>query len=390
MNTVFLKNMVRDVLDHLPIWNLHRPKTAVQSKDVLSNTDVCLLWSEEGADVVLSAPVLNREEFHGRYKAPGLRRSKDQFVLQLRNGRIWGRDGAVVTDRGEFINDLSREFGTRGDPKLHSIFRKFHISPPRSLGGTIAAVATAGSDVYYHWMLDVVPRILILKELGLDAEIDHYIVNCSGKQFQRETLGMIGLQSDKIMRPATGGEFHVRAERLLAPSLPSELNHVNGRECRLLVKHLGAYTAPESPVGGAQRIYISRNTAGNRLVENEQDVFSLLAAHGFIKIEMEDYSVSEQMRIFSDARVIVGPHGSAFTNIVFCRPGASLVDLLPETNVVSCFFEIAVQMGLRYFGFVDSAVIDGRSRMHDSVHIDVPALATFLAESVFNNRTVHP
>jgi capsular polysaccharide biosynthesis protein len=42
---------------------------------------------------------------------------------------------------------------------------------------------------------------------------------------------------------------------------------------------------------------------------------------------------ADQVQLFSQADVIVGAHGSAFANLIWCRPGTRVVDLMPDNWV---------------------------------------------------------
>lgn len=88
-------------------------------------------------------------------------------------------------------------------------------------------------------------------------------------------------------------------------------------------------TASETP----QLIYLARdraNTYSNRFIDNEPEVISALEALGFTAIDPSKLPYVDQMELFRNAKVIVGAHGSAFANIIWCQPGTKLVDLTPD------------------------------------------------------------
>lgn len=67
-----------------------------------------------------------------------------------------------------------------------------------------------------------------------------------------------------------------------------------------------------------------------RLLANEITLFTELRKLGFVAIEPGALSFRDQIRIFSEAEIVVGLHGSAFANIIFSRPGCIVIDILPE------------------------------------------------------------
>ena len=40
----------------------------------------------------------------------------------------------------------------------------------------------------------------------------------------------------------------------------------------------------------------------------------------------------EQIHLFKNAKIIIGPHGAAFTNIIFSNPGLKIIELIPRTH----------------------------------------------------------
>jgi capsular polysaccharide biosynthesis protein len=84
---------------------------------------------------------------------------------------------------------------------------------------------------------------------------------------------------------------------------------------------------------GHRRIYLSRNNQrawSQRFISNESDVEAALAAEGFDIVEPANMTLPEQAALFSDAKCVVGPHGSAFANLCFAGAGIDVFDLMPE------------------------------------------------------------
>ncbi|PBB35022.1 MAG: DUF563 domain-containing protein [Mesorhizobium sp.] len=80
-------------------------------------------------------------------------------------------------------------------------------------------------------------------------------------------------------------------------------------------------------------IYLARdraNTYSNRVIDNEAEVISTLENLGFTAIDPSKLPYVEQMGLFRSAKIIVGAHGSAFANVVWCQPGTKLIDVMPD------------------------------------------------------------
>ena len=46
---------------------------------------------------------------------------------------------------------------------------------------------------------------------------------------------------------------------------------------------------------------------------------------------MSDFSFSDQVALFHNAEQIVGLHGAAFANTIFCKPKTKVVEMRPDT-----------------------------------------------------------
>jgi hypothetical protein len=104
--------------------------------------------------------------------------------------------------------------------------------------------------------------------------------------------------------------------------------------CRIPAKSLGLDVATRwgSPDMGS-RIYLSRENQSNysaRCVENEQEVRATLRDRGFVILEPGNMAFRDQVTAINNASVIVGAHGSGFGNLLFARPGTTVIDLMPQ------------------------------------------------------------
>ena len=325
----------------------------------------------------LHLPVLNKESFLSFFLFK--RKTKDVSVLCLKNARVWGEYGAVVTSDDVFLSDVSREFRLINPCQDHAIFHNIMLNRSIPVSGSVAVIATAGPDTFYHWMLDILPRILFLKEAGIFEKIDKFVLNNSSLPYHRQTLELLGIGEHQILNCFKNRDFHIEAEQLYVPSLPSNLNEVNAYECRLLKKYL----LPEfGQIATHKRIYITRRITNTRTVLEEEKLMSYLRNYGFIMIEPEVLSFKEQMEIFNSADIIIGPHGSAFTNIIFCKPGTVLLELVPDTYLITCFYNIAAQLGVKYYGFIGKGMPIDENKKIDNIRVDLQEFSNFFEKNI--------
>ncbi|MCX6950861.1 MAG: hypothetical protein NTV51_01545, partial [Verrucomicrobia bacterium] len=113
--------------------------------------------------------------------------SEAEQIGRLPGGRVFG-PGIVLSPDGRAVaRDVSLDFGRAPDDHWLLTYRK--IRPPQPLAGPVAVVATALGEGYAHWLLEELPRWLLLgRDLGgAERAIAH-----TGPGFVREALAAHG------------------------------------------------------------------------------------------------------------------------------------------------------------------------------------------------------
>lgn len=94
--------------------------------------------------------------------------------------------------------------------------------------------------------------------------------------------------------------------------------------------------------------FIDRSSSNSRNVLNLGEFNSFLQDYKIESIKLEDLSLAEQVQLFSGARLVLGVHGAGLTNIMFCKEGTDVVEILPPLCATPAFFKIAVANKLNY------------------------------------------
>ena len=78
------------------------------------------------------------------------------------------------------------------------------------------------------------------------------------------------------------------------------------------------------------RIVVCRGIRNSRNIKNRKALIEALSPLGFAAIQPEKLKFDEQAMLFSGADVIVTEFGAAMANVVFCRPGTRVVEIIAE------------------------------------------------------------
>ncbi|MFD2515646.1 glycosyltransferase family 61 protein [Pontibacter locisalis] len=304
---------------------------------------------------------------------------EDKFILTLPNGRVWSSNGTIITEDNTFIKEINRN---SNDGSKNIIFYQKSIIKPVKIDGCAVVVAVPWGSVYYHWMVDVLPRLELVKEAGLFENIDHLVINEVQKDFQLVVLNKIGIPLSKTIQVKDIWNTHYQFDQLIVPSFVSEPNRSDLLTILSIEKHFPSLETNSRIEDLPKKIYLGRTKANNRKLLNESDILPFLMMHGFEEIFPENHTVSEQAEIFRNAQIIVGVHGSALTNIVFCKPDTTVFDIAAPEWINNCFQDICELKKLHYIRIIGDKFL--RTKDIDKgadIHLS-KAKVIFLQESI--------
>ena len=320
----------------------------------------------------------DRELAPARFAAVTHFASPETFVAELRDARLYGRAVAVIAADGRVVTDVTVHL--KGKLEDHNVMGRLRLPALERLPGTTAVLSAPGGNTYFHWLFDVLPRLELLRLAGHDlAAVDRFAVNSTRHGFQRETLARLGVGEGRLLE--SDRARHVECERMLLPSFPGTSDYMPRWVCDYLVRaFLDPPTADAAPTPA--HLYVSRQNGKKRRIHAAAEVEALLERLGFATIHPERHTVGEQARLFHGARVVVGLHGSAFANLVFCRPGTALVELFEPhpTRTTNAYWVLTRQTGVRYYGLVAPRA-ETASAEQDLV-VDTHALEAMLRRAI--------
>ena len=78
-----------------------------------------------------------------------------------------------------------------------------------------------------------------------------------------------------------------------------------------------------------RKIMLLREDARHRNIENLSGVRAALTRKGFESYSPALFDIIEQAGTFNSSRLIAGVHGASLANLVWCEPGASVIEMIP-------------------------------------------------------------
>jgi len=297
------------------------------------------------------------------------------WAQRFKGLKVFGPTVSVVDGGGGLLADVSVEWGKKAEDNW--TFRRLSLPKPQAVTGRTLVLASTGGDTYFHWMTDVLPRVGLARRAEYDpASFDWVLVNSLIHPFQRESLHQLGIHANRCLA------FHKKElvyemEEAVLPSLPGVPGVVPPESVDFL---RNAFAAGKTPRG--RKIFIGRGEAKHRPLIHEKEIWAQLQKRGYDSVDCGKLSVQKQAEVFGSADMVVGAHGAALTNLVFCYPGTQVVELLSPSYVNPCYRDLCVAANLSY-----AAVIgDGRdwvlSKKHDEPSAAITASWELLEEAL--------
>lgn len=213
---------------------------------------------------------------------------------------------------------------------------------------------------YYHWLIDTLPRLVLMKEELADKNYTLLLPQDAPK-FITGTLEHFSIGSITYLKP----KEYLSAETLFVPYYLAGSGRIHPE------KVLEVRTLLLKGVTGTikkDRIYVSRSRQKARRVSNEEDVMNVLNEFGFETVYFEGLSFSGQMELVRNADVLVSSHGANMTNLMFMKEHAKVLELIRSDKPNFCYWALASVCSLDYY-YQLCSLAD-----HDHLRVDVNEL----------------
>ena len=350
-------------------------------KPALACDSVEYLHAFGSEKIDLKPPVRNETGKQYRQFDYPATQARETFCTVANNGSIWF-DGynTLALDCEDHI--IEEQLKGNEFPCYHAI----KVTEARRLDGTVCFLDGRSSKIYYHWILDILPKLGVMEKAGIElAGIDYFLVTATSA-FQLDTLRALGVREEQIIFDRN--TFLYQADKLIVPCLRNDLGErihyamgvglgswipaylqskFGPRRSERGDSQLPSDTAidtasdtatdtmitddPDKPV----KVYISRSARGSRNIANEPDMIEALQSRGFTKVEFERLTVVQQAELMSRAEIVVGVHGAGFTNLTFCKPGTRVIEIFGD-YIVPCYWALSAVAGLEYAQFMAKSV----------------------------------
>ena len=210
---------------------------------------------------------------------------------------------------------------------------------------------TCNGHFFHFFANDVIPLLYFLRRHSNEIGPLHIVTKSSYPPFVQQTLSAICsayknvtiLEIEKTERLVDVSALWLSRYPDTREWMPVTRGEADELGLLLSTHHqLPEATAPE------QLLFVSRGNTRLRRLVNEAELMAALLDFDFEFFLPKSNDHGSQIEAFRSARIVVAVHGAALTNLLFCQPGALVIELFPSNHIKSTYCWLAMQLGLRY------------------------------------------
>jgi capsular polysaccharide biosynthesis protein len=255
---------------------------------------------------------------------------------------------------------------------------------------TAASFVDGCAGNYAHWISEVLPRIAIFCSNENYLNVPIIINDGLHSNIMDSLAAIIGSEREVILLPIGRA---IQVSRLIATSvtgyIPFEIREGYGGwrhhgvfnpTALNLVQKKALFMSESLPnQNWPEKIYLRRNSSV-RKVTNFSELERCLLLQGFVCIEPEKLTFLEQVKLFSNAKVIISPTGAALANAIFCKPGTKIGILMSmhENMIYGYWQSMLAGFNLNITHLLGDIVGDSNLDLHSDFFLDRDILEYYL------------
>lgn len=358
-------------------WSRAASSSAIRSASVTDDTPTfisisdaadTIVWEERRSAIPVSGTVSVNMAF--RDQRQGVLFSRNPGTAGIRSA--WLSDITLDTDLA-----LLRKDDLILSESRYMVTEEEYSRPQRLLRGMrfIGADRTAVIGYqrhhrhYHRWMTEALPAICLgVEHVGRDRAL---LILPPLTRWQAESLELLNLGD--VPRVVVDVGHHYHFERAFFSE------YLSGRAAAFISPRVQAAldvlaAGVESPVSGtAKRLYVAYTGPRDGGLSNEPEVQALMVRHGFAVVVLNGVPLAQQVAMFREAEVVIGPHSPGMSNLAFSRPGTRVLELFSSDRVNPCVKLIAQNRGIKYHAEIFAGVPDKYGK-HREWSVDMHSL----------------
>ena len=284
-------------------------------------------------------------------------KNKYYNLYKVSNARIY-------TDNNENVAIIKKNFilplisfqqskGKIKKPKYNSVIEIGTPSFLKKIKGRVFNLCQGGSgNNYFHFMFDVIPKIHLLIVKKRINFIDYFYIT-NPRKWQIKILKKLGIRENKILNSKV--YKHILADEIYATDHPwYHTGYVQYNLDKIpdwiVIENRKIFMKNFSKIKN-KKIFLDRSESNfnHCQIENIDQINKLLYQNDIKIYKPEKLPFEKQIKLFNSSSLIIGAHGAAFTNIIFCNPGTKILEIIPSDHPNQKCKRISEILNLKYY-----------------------------------------
>ena len=310
---------------------------------------------------------------------------RPDFVYEIENVRLLGpkgigitRDGIILEDsitmpgQGRIESSIQASYARYPLLTMETIYTSRRSSDRTSQTIDCACSLFSGWSNYYHWILEHLSKLRAIEYYRKKTNLQPtFIIPSDPPSYIQETLELLDVKPSDCFEWKSPA---IDVRTLVLPSYPE----ANPENLHWLRTKLRDSTQKNKSEKTPKRIYISRKKAPKRRIENEKQLLNLLSDFGFERVYAEDLSVQNQIKLFSNANKIIGPHGAGLTNMIW--GDEMTIFEIHNDYVRDHYYVLANNLGHEYIPIQGDST--QANQVNSNIIVDIEQLEATMADTI--------
>jgi len=301
---------------------------------------------------------------YGNYLGSRFNQILSQFYYVTKNTYLVGPDAVGITNDNEIIVDTaggSIKILDKCNPKMLMYHKHLPIEATIDYASVyITPYINVNNNNYSHWVIECL--LLIESVFAFEKKTGHkpkIIINSKPQNFQIESLKLLGFFDKDII---LWNYNKILVKNLIVPACRLGVGKekykvkkyiINPDSMHWLRKKLTENIITSN--NGHRNIMISRQGSKGRRFINHLEIMKVLKQYNFKEYKLELLSEYEKIKLFSNAKNIIGANGAGLINLIYCK-NANVISIVGKNSKIgenrtlnSIFQDIAVALELNYY-----------------------------------------
>jgi capsular polysaccharide biosynthesis protein len=295
-------------------------------------------------------------------------------LMDLKDVTVMGTTGALLDEEQQTLISMhpSRTVATYHDFRLGFSKKVFRSGTP-----TLSMLGSwKGHQHYYHFLIERLPKLFYaIQHFGLGvSEPLEILRNEHLPDYQKKIFANLRRRFPLVSFTPVPENERWHYDQLFAVDYTQNARLSFADPSVLeFIRSLCFDDLPHSLKRPDRKLWVSRADAKKRRILNEKDLVPILERAGFEIIEPGTLDFTDQVKLFSEASQIAGPHGAGLTNLLFAAPGTPVLEIFSQSDIRSTFFLLSRSLQHQY-----NYVLGGQEKSRGSFNVDPKRFAIML------------